>query len=253
MSPPDRSARARLLAEGALLLAIGALMGVLGPYDSARMPAQLRFGYWLACIVGGGVIGITLDTLLARRVARPWRRVLVASLAMTPPVMLWVFATGRTLIGDTFRIDEWALFGWQVFAISLAVMAVRALVQRRPQVQVETRTVVEPPLPEAEAAFRRRLSAHRRYARLLALEADDHYVRVHTDAGEELLTLRFADAIAELARAHGLRLHRSWWVAGDAIETVSWRRGGAGEARLAGGLVVPVSRGEAAAVRAAGW
>jgi DNA-binding LytR/AlgR family response regulator len=114
------------------------------------------------------------------------------------------------------------------------------------------RLVVAPPLPEAEATFRRRLSAKRRAARLIAVEAEDHYLRVHTDAGDELLTARFAEALAELSGAHGYQTHRSWWVAADAIEKISWRRG-SGEARLAGGLVAPVSRSHAPGLRQAGW
>jgi hypothetical protein len=139
-----------------------------------------------------------------------------------------------------------------VLVISAPVMALRALAWRGVRTVVETRTIVAPPLPEAEAAFRRRLSARRRAARLIAVEAYDHYLRVHTDAGSELVTLRFADALAELAGAHGFRTHRSWWVAAEAIEAIRWRRG-VGEARLAGDLVAPVSRTYAGALRAAGW
>jgi DNA-binding LytR/AlgR family response regulator len=97
-----------------------------------------------------------------------------------------------------------------------------------------------------------RLSAKRRSARLIALEAEDHYVRVHTDAGSELLLMRFSEAIEELSQAHGYRLHRSWWAAAEAVEAVRWRRGG-GEARLAGGIVAPVSRSRASALKQAGW
>ena len=112
--------------------------------------------------------------------------------------------------------------------------------------------MIAPPLPEAEAAFRRRLSAKRRGARLIAIEAHDHYLKVHTDAGEELITLRFADALEELALAHGWRVHRSWWVAADAVEAVRWRRGG-GEIRLVGGLTAPVSRTHGPTLKEAGW
>jgi DNA-binding LytR/AlgR family response regulator len=117
---------------------------------------------------------------------------------------------------------------------------------------VETRVVVAPPLPDAEAVFRGRLSAKRRAARLIAIQAEDHYLRVHTDAGEELLSLRLADALRDLERAHGFQTHRSWWVAADAIEAVRWRAG-VGEARLAGGLTAPVSRSHAPKLKAAGW
>lgn len=134
----------------------------------------------------------------------------------------------------------------------MAVLVVRTLAWRRLPAYVETRTIISPPLPETEAAFRRRLSARRRPARLIAVEAHDHYLKVHTDAGEELVTLRFADALNELAQAHGWRVHRSWWVAADAVEGVQWRRG-AGDIRLVGGLIVPVSRTYAPTLKEAGW
>jgi len=117
-------------------------------------------------------------------------------------------------------------------------MAVRALVWRRMPVRIEVQTIVAPPLPEAEAAFRRRLSAKRRNARLIAVEAHDHYLKVHTDAGAELVALRFSDAMDDLKQAYGWRVHRFWWVAADAVEAVRWRRGG-GELRLLGGLSAP--------------
>ncbi len=236
----------------AVLAAIGALMGILGPFDSERLPVWERHVYWQACIVGGGAIGVILDELLRDRVRGTWRRVLAVSLAMTPLVAVYVVGVARVLRGVWFSWENYLHLHGQVLAISLAVMAVRALVWRRPPPRVETRTVVAPPLPEAEAAFRRRLSARRRAARLIAVEAHDHYLKVHTDAGEELITLRFADALAELDKAHGWRVHRSWWVAADAVEGVRWRRG-AGEVRLAGGLEAPVSRTYAPVLKEAGW
>ncbi len=60
------------------------------------------------------------------------------------------------------------------------------------------------PLPRAEAAFPHHLSSKRRVARLIAVQAEDHSLRVQTDAGEELLTMRFADALGRLSAAHGL-------------------------------------------------
>lgn len=236
----------------AMLAAIGLLMGFLGPFDSERAPVGQRYVYWMICMVGGGLIGIVADALLSRRVSGPWRRAAAVSVLTTPPVTLLVLVTQNLLVSQPITWPDYVWLLWQVWPIMLAVMAVRALVWRRAAVVVETRTVVAPPLPEAEAAFRRRLSAKRRMARLIAIEAHDHYLKVHTDAGEELITLRFADALDELARAHGWRVHRSWWVAADAVEGVTWRRG-AGEMRLAGGLRAPVSRTHAPMLKEAGW
>lgn len=236
----------------AMLAAIGLLMGFLGPFGSDHIPDSDRYIYWMVCMVGGGLIGITADDLLIPRIAGIWRRVAVVSVSMTPPVSLLVLTTEHLLLGGPLDVEGILRLFWQVWPILLAVMAVRALVWRRAPARIETRTVIAPPLPEAEAAFRRRLSAKRRGARLIAIEAHDHYLKVHTDAGPELITLRFADALDELARAHGWRVHRSWWVAADAVEQVRWRRGGA-EMRLVGGLTAPVSRTYGPVLKEAGW
>ena len=241
----------RVAAEGAFLTALGLMMDVIGPYGTIQMPGPARAVYWLACIIGGGAIGIAIDETVGRRMAVLWTRIAATSLLMTPPVTGLVTGVAA-LVGHQRRPHFSLQLAWQVLVISALVMALRVLAWRRPRTVVETRVVVAPPLPEAEAAFRNRLSARRRGARLIAIEAEDHYLRVHTDAGEELLTLRFADALKELARAHGFQTHRSWWVAADAIEGVRWRSG-LGEARLAGGLTAPISRTHAATVKAAGW
>ena len=228
-------------AELILLLVMGLFMGAIGPYGTAVLPPRQSYVYWIACIVGGGLIGVVIDETVGRRAWGSWRRLALTSLAMTPVVTLLVILIGHVVAGHSLHIPRYPALTWQVFIVCVPVMALRALVWRRQRTVVETRIVVSTPLPEAEAAFRRRLSARRRTARLIAIEADDHYLRVHTDAGSELVTASFASALEELSGAHGFRTHRSWWVAADAIEAVRWRRG-AGEARLAGDLIAPVSR-----------
>jgi len=242
----------RLGAEAAFLVVMGLAMAFIGPYGTGALPAPARVAYWLSSIVGGGVIGIAIDSTLGRRVSPLWRRIMAVSLVMTPAVAALVLCVGRLLVPSSQGPVYSLPFLLQVLVISGLVMTLRALAWRAPRMRVVNRTVIAAPLPEAEAAFRRRLSARRRSARLIAIRAEDHYLRVHTDAGEELLTLRFADALADLAGAAGFRTHRSWWVAADAIEAVRWRKG-AGEARLTGGLVAPVSRSHAPALKAAGW
>ena len=245
----------RGVAELALLVALSLLMGALGPYGTSLVPAGPRYLYWGLCIMGGGAIGIALDSWLAARGFGS--RLALSSLLMTPAVTAYVIALARLFYARWIFLPAWGELLWQVLVISVAVMACRALAWRRPQIVVASAeppasAEVASPAPEPESAFRRRLSAKRRLARLIAVEAHDHYLRVHTDAGMELVALRFADALAELAGFAGFRIHRSWWVAADAIEAVRWRRGG-GEAQLAGGLTVPVSRSHAPALKAAGW
>jgi hypothetical protein len=245
----QRQRRQRLGLDLLLLAGIGLVMAAIGPYRTLDVPDLTRTTYWLVAVIGAGLAGIAIDAVLGPRIRGFWARIVAVSLAMTIPVTLYVYALNAWLLELPRRPWLMPQLAWQVLVVALLIMALRALMWRR---VVETRTIVMPPLPEAEREFRLRLSAKKRAARLIAVEAEDHYVRVHTDVGSELLSMRFSQAVEELALAHGYRLHRSWWVAADAIEEVRWKRG-SGEARLVGGIVAPVSRSCAAALKEAGW
>jgi hypothetical protein len=245
----QRVSRHHLAIDLLLLALIGLLMAELGPYRTVDVPGALRTAYWLVAVIGSGLAVILADRLLLARVPGFWFRILAVSLTVTPPVTLYAYFLNAVMLNLPRRWWLIPQLAWQVLVIMLLMVTVRALLWRR---VVDTRILVMPPLPEAERQFRLRLSANRRGARLIAVEAEDHYVRVHTNAGSELLSMRFSEAVEELAAAHGYRLHRSWWVAADAVDGVKWTRGG-GEARLAGGLVAPVSRSCAPLLKAAGW
>lgn len=81
------------------------------------------------------------------------------------------------------------------------------------------------------------------------LQAQDHYIRVVTDTGSELLLYRFSEAIDELrGRTTGARVHRSFWVAKSAVVELI-RRDGRHFCLLRNGDRVPVSRTYLAAAR----
>ncbi|MFT7561572.1 MAG: hypothetical protein ACI93R_003501 [Flavobacteriales bacterium] len=90
------------------------------------------------------------------------------------------------------------------------------------------------------SALHSRLSSKLKDATILALEAEDHYVMVHCDKGKELLLMRFSDAVLALNDL-GLRVHRSWWVASNAIEKFE-RCDAKHLIHLNNGFIVPVSR-----------
>lgn len=245
-SPLASPAVKRTVADIGLWVAIGVVMAFLGPFGSSERNLYERFAYWLVCMVGGGLIGLAIDAPVRRRIQDFWLRLLAVSVLMTPPVMLVVALTNVGLAGMHLTFGNFWKPWFQVFIVCFAAMALRQLAG------AQSAPVPERSEGDPAEGFRKRLSAKRREARLIAVEADDHYLRVHTDAGQELITARFADALDELAGTRGFRTHRSWWVAAEAIESVRWRRGG-GELQLTCGLTVPVSRSNAAALKSAGW
>ena len=84
---------------------------------------------------------------------------------------------------------------------------------------------------------------------IIYLKVDDHYVKAYTPAGSGLILMRFADAVADLS-AHGLQVHRSYWVAKRYMKCVM-QKDGRTVLRLTTGQDIPVSRTYLSAVRAA--
>lgn len=84
---------------------------------------------------------------------------------------------------------------------------------------------------------------------VLALEAEQHYMRVYTSAGSTLILYRLSDAMRELG-AQGMQVHRSFWVAYGAVTKVDGGGGGALKLVLKNGIEVPVSRSFRIAVQA---
>jgi DNA-binding LytR/AlgR family response regulator len=87
---------------------------------------------------------------------------------------------------------------------------------------------------------------------IYAVSAEDHYLRLHTSKGSELILMRLSDAISELDGLEGAQTHRSWWVAREAVESVK-RDGDRVTLQLTGGAEAPVSRPNVRALREAGW
>ena len=87
---------------------------------------------------------------------------------------------------------------------------------------------------------------------VLCLQMEDHYVRLHTPLGSELVLMSLSQAMAGLADLDGRQTHRSWWVATAAVVGVV-EDGRNLVLKLKGGLTAPVSRARVAPLRAEGW
>lgn len=135
-----------------------------------------------------------------------------------------------------------------VLLVCAAMVALNNLADREP---AQTHA---PPEPDAATTptFLQRLPIRLQGADLYAVEAQDHYLRLHTSKGADLILMRLSDAIGELEGIEGAQTHRSWWVAKEGVDEA--RRGdGRAILRLKDGAEVPVSRTYVRALRQAGW
>lgn len=250
--------RNRNLNEWAAVGVVALLLALLGPYGTfISMSFGLRLFYWsttavmIALLVRASMWAIRRG-LLPEAWPMAAKRTGAAVLAALPGAFL-VGRLHRLLIPDVHTVP-FAL----VYAYTLVPTVLAALVlMRRGTVAEEPAPVPMPvsptPNPAAIAAgFVARAVPRLRDGRLLALEAEDHYLRIHTDLGSDLVLMRLRDAIADLGGVPGLQVHRSFWVAEAGVAEVI-RRGASWQIVLDGGVEVPVSRNYGSSLRAAGW
>lgn len=239
-----------------MVVVLGAVFGLLGPFGTYAMPAPLRLAYWISFGFFGYAIfrpvGIVGDWA-ARTMGFPRLiGLLIAdAVAALPMTLLVAFAIGGMRWRALAAVDLGQLY-LQVLLLGLVVNGLMHLLFKRGE-QADAEPASGPaaaPVARPAPFLDRLPPAIGRD--LVALQMEDHYVRAHTMAGNTLILLRLRDAIAELAPIEGAQPHRSWWIARAHVTGVE-RNGRSIGLRLANGLVAPVARDQAATLRAQGW
>jgi hypothetical protein len=95
--------------------------------------------------------------------------------------------------------------------------------------------------PPTAPGFLDRLPQPVELDQLVALKAEEHYIRVYTDEQKFLIYYRFSDALDQIDPGIGLQVHRSYWINKNAIREVR-KSGKKIFLELSTGLIVPVSR-----------
>lgn len=229
----------------------GVVLALTGAFDTNIVPLWVRLAYWVPLVLAGAVWAHLCSRVIGRLVdsdERPWLTVAGMSAATAGPVVVLVWlVTGLVFEGEIYPVSRLVHFIGPVLVITIAISAINVFLSRAPQVQTHADASGSAP-----ARFLDRLPPRLRGASLRAVQAEDHYLRLHTDRGSDLILMRLSDALAELDGLEGAQTHRSWWVARDAVREA--RRGdGRATLTLDGGIIAPVSRRYARALREAGW
>lgn len=225
---------------------VAALLTIIGPFGTdMRLHLLPRFGYWLAMVVLTYLVGLGVNRVLERwtRSMHATARVMIVGLATGIAVTPVVTALNLLTFGYFPSADEWPPLLLQVLG-SAVVITLMFEVLPEPGGSAGTTTT------EAGPALMDRLALDKRGA-LLSLSSEDHYTRIRTARGEELVLLRLADAIREAAPTQGLQVHRSHWVALKAV-TAARRDGDRAILTLSDGTEIPVSRANVPVIREAG-
>ena len=241
----------RTLLRGiAVALSAGALLAFTGAFGMNGLPLVSRLAYWLPVMLIGALWGHVCSRLIERHIdmdQRPWLTVVALTLLISGPLSAAVWAiTGLSFDpGQTLVLARLPEFFLPVVVVTGALSALNVFLARTP-VQTHAAPGAKP------ARFIDRLPFKLRGATIRAVQSEDHYLRIHTDRGSDLILMRLSDALTELEGLEGAQTHRSWWVAKDAVREVS-RGDGRATLTLEGGVEAPVSRRYAKALRDAGW
>lgn len=229
-------------------VAMGLLLGVTGPFGSqnAFAPA-VRYPFWMVLALAGFGAAAAAERVLPS--AAPGRKtaariVAIAAASAVPMTFFVAWAMGVVQPGRTYSPLQ--MLGLFPFVALVQLLIARVISPDDPMTVAAT--VEQPaPAPEYPPEFVSKLPPALRRD-ILALEAEDHYVRVHTLHGSALILMRLADAAALIDSRLGLRVHRSWWVAKDGVRALE-RTPGRAIARLIDDTEVPISRTHLPAAR----
>lgn len=250
---PRRNWRVSLIVAGGA----GVLMSLTGAFGTGEAALPARTLYWLVLMFAGTGLNFSAGDLASRltglrdhTVGAALVETLIVTTLMSP--LVWISTT--LLFRRPF--DGAALEGFvgPVFVLSTAMTVLNYALLRPAETVAAPATAAEQPASTGPVRVKLtdRLPFAFRDAGILAVCADDHYLRVYTGRGEALILLRLADAVAELEGLEGAQTHRSWWVARSAVVEASWSSRGA-SLTLTGGVVAPVSRTYAKTLKEQGW
>lgn len=250
----------RVLGDLTIMAVLGVVLALVGPFGSFGLPFAWRLVYWVGLSLGGyacyrPIAGAVVDWARDLELPEPAAWIL-ACLIATVPMSVLVWFVGR--LPGPFPLptleEAFASYAY-VLVVGGTLTALFYVLERQKDVATTTARPTASTKDQTTAPVQVRFLERipqRLGSELLALEMEDHYLRVHTALGSDLILLRMRDAVAELDGFDGLQVHRSWWVARAAVERVE-REGRGLRLVLTGGLQVPVARDQVATVKAKGW
>ena len=238
----------RYLRPVLLFLALVAVMQFSDPLEDVGVSAAVLF--WVVRLSAVAISLALVEWLMGRfavqRFNSPaWLKPAVLSMVIAALPMTIVEAILEHTIPQTAAFDDTAFrevspllaFVGEYLTVLSIILPLNVLLWVLIDQHRKTRPVVDgqparPPFLDKAAGIEAR--------DVVAMEAEEHYVKIRTEARSELVYARFSDAVSQMPGDLGIQVHRSWWVADRAV---AGARRGARRYRLQlrDGTEVPVS------------
>lgn len=229
--------------------AAAALMTVTGGFGTGDVAVGHRAGFW-ALLMGWSALKWQVWFAVTVRRPEDWMRAAaIGAILLCLPLPIEIALCARAMGFDGMMPDAFGTWG-RALAIGSVVLVTILVVTRaighRPFVTVADNAYAPPP---DGLLARARIAPEA----LTAIEAEDHYCRVHhRDGTSALIHYRFGDALGEVAGLEGAQVHRGAWVAAAAVEGAE-RDGRRWDLVLEGDRRIAVSATYVAEARRRGW
>lgn len=241
------------LRGGILASAGGLLLALLGPFGSyLNGPFYIRLLFWLtSCWIGLLLYGAIVHFLLMRwrASAVDWIALLLGILFASIP-QAWVSRELALHIWPRLKDHFPSLALWYGQTVIIGLLFVLIGVQWSLRRQHGKRSDVQP--EEQSKRGETLADPFSQPAAVIALQIEDHYVRVHRVDGSQIILMSLKQAIGNVNSIDGLQTHRSWWVARAAVTEVMGTPRNM-RLRLSNGLEAPVARSAVIKLREAAW
>ncbi|CAD0209051.1 LytTR family DNA-binding domain-containing protein [Agrobacterium fabrum] len=238
-------------------LAVLAIFILTGPFGTSEtMSFADRLLYWT--IVQGGAwmfaisFSVIANTILAGHIGNMLTRMMIGSLTSALPIGLLLTVTNQIFYGremalaSVLKSSLSSLPLCAIFCLLSYLTTCRSfekVVEAATDINADADLDVNASIPLLE-----RLPPQKR-GELLRLSVQDHYTQIVTTRGQQLVLLRFADALKELGQTAGLQVHRSHWIADADIVSLR-KQAGRLHVMTRDSTEIPVSRSYRAAVQA---
>ena len=241
-------------AQSSILFGLAALFAVTGPFGTfTAMSFGLRFVFWVVVVASITLLARVADRLLATsRWPLALRRVAVSVVTAAPGALLCSALHRLLAPAGGPPMSYLTIYAYVAALIMLCIVPTAHFAGLLLGLPAETSPPSAPAPSDNTAEFLAGFAPRLAGASLFAVEAEDHYLRIHTDRGSEMVLMRFRDALGALAGNAGAQVHRGFWVAEQGVARIE-RRGALWQIVLRSGQTIPVSRRYAAELRQSGW
>jgi len=230
--------------------AVGLFLAFAGAFGTHATPLYSRLLFWVLLMFAGSLCASFILVFMSQRPRLGENKIILwatPTILVTIPMSLFAWGLSSILFGFGAP-SNFPFFVWVSFVVSGSMTALMMQVNMPGPVTEGPKTGT----PAGTVRFMARLPQELKGAMIYAVKSEDHYLTVYSSNGSALILSRLADAISELDGIEGAQVHRSWWVARDAIAEVLQTRNRI-MLKLKNDVVAPVSRPNVKELRASGW